>query len=61
MEMIFHFHANKTHFHKKGFRTLRRFESEGFWNWEVAYFSLRIILCLRLSAGLVVAWLTSGT
>ena len=61
IELIFYFHANKTHFQKKGFRTWRHFESEGFWNSEVACFSPRIILCLRLSAGLVVAWLTSGT
>ena len=61
IEMIFHIYANKTHFHKKGFRTQRHFESGGFGNSEVAYFSPRIILCLRLSAGLVVAWLTSGT
>ena len=31
IESIFHSHANKTHFHKKGC------ESEGFWNSEVAY------------------------
>ena len=29
VEMIFHSHANKTHFH--------HFESDGFWNSEVAY------------------------
>ena len=36
--MIFHSHANKTHFHKKGWLyTWPQFESEGFWNSEVAY------------------------
>jgi len=35
MEMIFHSYANKTHFHKKG--CVPHFESEGFWNAEVAY------------------------
>ena len=32
MEIIFHSHANKTNFHKKGWAP-----SEGFWNSEVAY------------------------
>ena len=32
--LIWHSHANKTHFHEKCYR----FESEGFWNSEVAYF-----------------------
>ena len=36
MEIIFHSHANETHFHKKGFAPVPRFESEGFWNSEVA-------------------------
>ena len=38
MEIIFHFHANKTHFQKKRLCTQPHFESEGFWNSEVAYF-----------------------
>ena len=38
MKMIFHFHANKAHFHKKGSALGLFFESEGFWNSEVAYF-----------------------
>ena len=39
MKMMFHFHANKAHCHKKGSaRGLFFFESEGFWNLEVAYF-----------------------
>ena len=32
MEIIFHSHANKTHFHKKGCAP-----SEGFWNSKVSY------------------------
>ena len=36
MEMIFHSHAKKTHFHKKALCTGSHFESEGFWNSEVA-------------------------
>ena len=39
MEMIFHSHANKTHFHKKGCAPSLIFESEGFWNSEVAYYT----------------------
>ena len=39
MKMIFHSHANKTHFHRKGCVSTRpHFESEGFWNSEEAYF-----------------------
>ena len=38
MKMIFHFHANKAHFHKKGSALGLFFESEGFWNSEVVYF-----------------------
>ena len=37
MEMIFHSHANKTHFHQKGCALMAHFESEGFWNSDVAY------------------------
>ena len=38
IEMIFHSHANKTHFHKKGFALgLILKVCEGFWNSEVAY------------------------
>ena len=37
MEMIFHSHVNKTHFHKKGCALMAHFESEGFWNSDVAY------------------------
>ena len=40
MEMIFHSHANKTHFHKKGCALMAHYESEGFWNSEVAYSSI---------------------
>ena len=36
MEIIFHSHANKTHFHKKGCAP-SLIESEGFWNSEGAY------------------------
>ena len=54
MEMIFHSHANKTHFLTEEMRFKRlctwpHFESEGFWNSEEAYFiiGLNIIsLCL---------------
>ena len=39
MEMTFHSHANKTHFHKKRCAcTWPHFESEGFGNPEVAYY-----------------------
>ena len=39
LEMIFHSHANKTHFYKKGVCPWPHFESENFWNseLEVAY------------------------
>ena len=37
MEMIFHSHKNKTHFHNKGCALEPYYESEGFWNPEVAY------------------------
>ena len=33
MKMGFYSHANKTHFHEKGFAL----ESESFWNSEMAY------------------------
>ena len=36
VERIFHSHANKIHFHKK-VCNWPHFESEGFWNSEVAY------------------------
>ena len=39
MEIIFHSHANKTHFHKKGCAPRLILKSEGFWNSEVAYWS----------------------
>ena len=39
MEIIFHSHADKAHFHKKGFCTWPHFESEGFWNSEVANYT----------------------
>ena len=39
MEMIFHSHANKTHFHKKGCGLGLFFDSEGLWNSEVAYYA----------------------
>ena len=35
-EMIFHSHANKTHSQERLY-TWPHFESEGFWNSEVAY------------------------
>ena len=37
MEMIFFSLASKTHFHRKGLCTWPHFESEGFWDLEVAY------------------------
>ena len=38
MEIISHPRANKTHFHKRGCaRTWPHFESDDFWNLEVAY------------------------
>ena len=39
MEVIFHSHANETHFHKKGCAPRLILKSEGFWNSEVAYWS----------------------
>ena len=56
MEMIFHSHANKTHFLTEEMcferlSTWPHFESEGFWNSEVTYFILGlniISLCLWL-------------
>ena len=41
MEMIFHFHPNKTHFHKKGCVLGLVFENEGFWDSEVAYYKVQ--------------------
>ena len=51
MEMIFHSHANKTHFHKKGCALgLILIESVGFWNSEVTCsrlpFGVNVILSL---------------
>ena len=38
MKMNFSSHTNKSHLHKKGFALiLQRFESESFWNSEMAY------------------------
>ena len=43
MEIIFHSHASKTHLHKKGCApSLIIFESEGFWNSEVACFLMKV-------------------
>ena len=36
-EMIFHSHANKTSFSQERLCTSPHFESEGFWNSEVAH------------------------
>ena len=41
MEMIFQFHANITHFHKK-LKVVPHFESECFWNLEVAYSTAKL-------------------
>ena len=41
MEIIFHFHANKTLFHKKGSALGLVFENEGFWDSEVAYYKVQ--------------------
>ena len=38
MEIIFHSHANKTHFHKKGCAPSLILKVRNFWNSEVAYF-----------------------
>ena len=38
MEIIFHSHANKTHFHKKGCAPSLILKVRDFWNSEVAYF-----------------------
>ena len=37
VEIMFLSHAKETHFHKKGCAPSPYFESEGFWNSEVAY------------------------
>ena len=39
MEMIFHSHTNKNSFSQGRLCTWPHFESEGFWNSEVAYLS----------------------
>ena len=39
--MIFHFHANKTLFHKKGCALGLIFEIEGFRDSEVAYYKVQ--------------------
>ena len=41
MDMIFHFHANKTLFHKKGCALGLVFENEGFRDSEVAYYKVQ--------------------
>ena len=41
MKMIFHSHANKTHFHRKGFVLGIILKIRGFWNSEVAYLSMK--------------------
>ena len=41
MEIIFHFHANKTLFDKKGSALGLVFENEGFWDSEVAYYKVQ--------------------
>ena len=57
MEMIFHSHANKTHFLTEEMSfdrlcTQPHFQSEGFWNSEVAYFIL-VLNIIPLSLGMV--------
>ena len=47
MEISFHSHANKTHFYKKCFCTWPHFESEGFWDSEVAY----SVLVVKMGVG----------
>ena len=42
MQMIFHSHANKTHFRKK----VVHFESESFWNSEVAYWKISLVFLM---------------
>ena len=42
-KMIFHSHANKTHFSQERFYTWSHFESEGFWDSEATYYwALRV-------------------
>ena len=41
MEMIFHSHANKTHFLKRGCALSLNLKVRAFWNSEVAYWELR--------------------
>ena len=37
MRRIVYFHANETHFHRKGYELSLVLKSGGFWNSEVAY------------------------
>ena len=53
MEMIFHFHPNRTYFHKKRLCHWPHFESVGLWNSEVA--GLRRVIQPRSQAPLLPA------
>ena len=46
VEMIFHSHANKTHFHNKGCVLTLILKERVFWNSKVVYFAN--VLCSRL-------------
>ena len=46
MEINFHSHANKTHFHKKGCAPSLILISESFWNSEVAGYFIEFLVSL---------------
>ena len=50
MEMIFHSHANKTHFHKKGcaLRLILKVRIFGTWKWLILNFLCLLALILEL-------------
>ena len=43
MKMIIYSHANKTHFHNKGFTLSLVLKSESFWNSELSYFARSLV------------------
>ena len=43
MKMIIYSHANKTHFHNKGFTLSFVLKNESFWNSELSYFARSLV------------------
>ena len=43
MKMIIYPHANKTHFHNKGFTLSLVLKNESFWNSELSYFAPSLV------------------